>query len=83
MHMSEQKLNHLKALCAVCRELGAEVRCHPEHRYFTAMIWDGWGQPCDESPAIAVQQQIREKTAQYPDRVCYCFDSFSTLVYAP
>jgi hypothetical protein len=82
MNTREEKLKQLEALCAICRELGADVRCHPEHCYFTAMIWDGWGIPYDEAPAAAVQQQIQRQTAQYPDLVCYCFDPFSTLVYA-
>lgn len=31
--------------------------------------------------AQAVQEQIKEWAEQYPNVVCYCFDSFSTLLY--
>lgn len=80
--MCDRKEQHLEALCAVCRELGAEVRYRPEYHSFTAMVWDGWDWPRNEAPALAVQQQIQRHAAQYPDLVCYCFDAFSTLVYA-
>ena len=82
MRNNDQKLRQLEQLCAACRALGAEVRYRPEHGCFTAMIWDGWAWPHDEGLAQAVQQQIQRQTAQYPDLVCYCFDPFSTLVYA-
>lgn len=72
----------LEAVCAVCRELGAEIRSFPEERYFTATVWDGWDQADPKEPALAIQRQIKEKTAQYANLVCYCFDPFSTLVYA-
>ena len=80
--MAEQKEAKLDAVCAACRELGAEVRRSSEHHYFTATVWDGWEWPYDEGPALAVQQEIKRKTAQYPGLVCCCFDPFSTLVYA-
>lgn len=80
--MCEEKDAQLADLCAACRALGAEVRCFPEHRYFTAAVWEGWEQPYDEGPARAIQREIQRKTAQYPGLVCCCFDPFSTLVYA-
>ncbi len=80
--MPEQKELHLDAVCEVCRELGAEVHRPPGHHYFTATVWDGWDWPYDEGPALAVQQEIKRKAAQYPGLVCCCFDPFSTLVYA-
>lgn len=79
--MGDQPQAPLEMLAALCRELGAEVRYHPEQSYFTAMLWDGWGRPCSEGAALEVQQQIKIQTAQYPRAVCYCFDPFSTLVY--
>ena len=81
MKNNDQKLKQLETLCAACRELGAEVRYHPEYGCFTAMVWDGWDRPHDTGRAQAVQQQIQRQTAQYPSLVCYCFDLFSTLVY--
>lgn len=80
--MTEQKEAQLDVVCAACRELGAEVRRSPENHYFTASVWDGWEWPYDEDHALAVQQEIKRKTAQYPGLVCCCFDPFSTLVYA-
>lgn len=79
--MADRKERQLEAVCAACRELGAEVRRPAGCRYFTAMVWDGWTWPYDEGPALAVQQEIKRKTAQYPGLVCCCFDPFSTLVY--
>ena len=79
--MCDQPKTPLEKLAALCRELGAEVRYHPEQQYFTAMLWDGWGPPFSERAALAVQQQIQKQAAQYPGTVCYCFDPFSTLVY--
>lgn len=81
--MCDQKTRQLEELCTVCRELGAEVSYCPEYRSFTAMVWNGWDcWPHDEAPALAVQRQIQRQAAQYPDLVCYCFDPFSTLIYA-
>ena len=82
MMNNERKLEQLETLCAACQELGAEVRFRPEHGCFTAMVWDGWDRPHDTGAAQTVQQQIQRQTAQYPGLVCYCFDPFSTLVYA-
>ncbi len=72
----------LEEMSEACRALGAEVRYYPEDNYLTAMVWKGWDWPYDEGPARAIQRQIQEKAAQYPGLVCYCFDPFSTLVYA-
>ncbi len=80
--VSEGKPAQLEVMASYCQTLGAEVRYHPAQRYFTAMVWIGWGLPYNEGPALAVQQKIQQKAAQYPDLVCYCFDPFSTLIYA-
>lgn len=76
------KEEQLKEMSLFCQALGAEVQYHPLHRYFTAMFWDGWDLAYNEGPALAIQQKIQRRTAQYPDLVCYCFDPFSTLIYA-
>lgn len=70
----------LRELSAACRNLGAEVRYHPEYGHFTAMLWeeDEWS----EAQARSIQKKIQQLTACYPRPVCYCFDAFSTLVYA-
>lgn len=80
--MQEKKLAQLEALATICRELGADVRYYPEQGYFTAMVWEGWYSIVDEAHALAVQYQIQCQSARYPGIVCYCFDPFSTLVYA-
>ena len=72
----------LEEMLAVCRELGAEVEYRPEYGHFTAMVWEGWALPHDEGKALSIQNQIYQRTAQYPRLVCYRFDPFSTLVYA-
>jgi hypothetical protein len=76
------KLLHLESLLAYSKELGAEVRYHPEHGYFTAIIWSDCDNAVDAGTALAVQRKIQRQAAQYPEIVCYCFDAFSTLVYA-
>ena len=81
LRMDEQKTMQLKTMLGICQKLGAETRHHPEHRYFTAMVWTGWDTPCGMGEALAVQQKIQRTAAQYPDVVCYCFDPFSTLGY--
>ena len=78
----KDKAAQLEEMLAFCQAQGAEVQYHPLHHYFTAMYWEGWSLPYDEGPALAIQNQIRQATAQYPDLVCYCFDPFSTLIYA-
>ena len=81
LRMDEQKTEQLKTMLGICQELGAEIRYHPEYRYFTAMVWTGWDTPYGMGEALAVQQKIQRTAAQYPTVVCYCFDPFSTLVY--
>lgn len=65
-----------------CRRLGAEVQYSPEYCHFTAMIWEDQCPSNGQEKALFIQKQIQERAAQYPRLVCYCFDPFSTLVYA-
>ena len=76
------KLTYLEEILVECQSLGADVRYHPIQGYLTAMVWDGWDWPYDEGSARSIQEHIQAKAAQYPGLVCYCFDAFSTLVYA-
>ena len=76
------KEERLMELLAVCRGLGAEVSYHPEYRHFTAMIWEDQKPAVSEAAARSIQIEIQQRAAQYPGLVCYCFDPFSTLVYA-
>lgn len=68
----------LQELTDICRVMGADVRYCPEHRYLTALVWENEG----ERQARFIQQEIQRQTAMRPELVCYCFDLFSTLVYA-
>lgn len=40
--MKKQRKESLEAVLQLCGNLGAEIRYHPEYRYFTAMVWTGW-----------------------------------------
>lgn len=71
----------LMAMLEVCRGLEADIRHHPQHNYFTVMVWKGWDHPDPKHIAENVQARIKVLAEQYPDIVCYCFDRFSTLIY--
>ncbi len=51
-----------------------------EQRYFTVLFPPPWNysRQCE---AQAIQEKIKEWSKQYPHVVCYCFDSYSTLLY--
>ena len=51
-----------------------------EQGFFTVTVPPPWNGPARRA-AQAVQDQIKEWSKQYPNVVCYCFDSYSTLVY--
>lgn len=68
----------LQSISNVCNTLGADVRYYPEYRHLTVLAWEDEG----IQRARFIQQHIQRQTAQYPNLVCYCFDPFSTLVYA-
>lgn len=73
--MANQQLQNISDFCIV---LGADVRYNPEYRHLIVLAWENEG----EQRAHAIQQQILWQTVKYPGLVCYCFDAFSTLVYA-
>ena len=79
--MADNKESHVAEVLAACEGLGAEFRYHPADRYFTAMVWSGWGQPDSEQAALAIQRKIQWEAGRFSNMVCYCFDAFSTLVY--
>lgn len=80
--MGTDKRTQLEEMLIICKGLGVEVDFRPESSYFTAMDWKNWNLFFNEARALSIQQQIKEKTAQYPQLMCYCFDPYSTLVYA-
>ncbi len=76
-----KKETQLKTLMEKCRELDVDLCWDPAGKYFTALVWERPEDSLDEIRALLIQQKIERMTGQYPGLVCYCFDSFSTLVY--
>lgn len=74
------KKSQITALLEQCRELPAEVQYKPEHLSATVIVPPPWDMVA-EKEAICTQNKIKEWAEQYPNVVCYCFDSFSTLLY--
>ena len=61
LEMDEQKRKQLKAMLGICQGLGAETRYHPEHRYFTAMVWTGWDTPCEWERPLLSNRKFKEQ----------------------
>lgn len=78
----KEKQEQLEAMVAACGDVDAEVRYDPAHGHITIMVWEDGSDPANEQRALAIQRKIQQQSAQYPRLVCYCFDSYSTLVYA-
>lgn len=78
--VSETKESQLLALLEQCVHLDADVRPRTEKCFFTVTVPPPWNDPARRA-AQAIQDQIKEWSKQYPNVVCYCFDSYSTLVY--
>ena len=74
------KKGQLEALLEQCVQLNADVRPNIEQGYFTVTVPPPWNISA-QLVAQAVQEQIKEWAEQYPNVVCYSFDSFSTLLY--
>ena len=65
--MVETDGKQLEEMLAVCKALGAEVRYSPEGRYFTAMVWNGWGEPEKEQAALAIQKKFSVGLVSSPE----------------
>lgn len=74
------KESQITALYDQCCELPAEVRYKPENLTITVLVPPPWDEVA-ERKALSTQNTIKELSEQYPNVVCYCFDSFSTLLY--
>lgn len=74
------KREELIALLEQYKDLNADIRCNTEQMSIVILIHTAW-KAVSEADALSVQQTIKEWSKQYPDMVCYCFDSFSTLLY--
>lgn len=65
-----------------CERLGTIIGENPDHpHYFTATVREAWADDGQRARAALIQRGIRFAAEQYPDIVCYCFDTFSTLIY--
>ncbi|ADL03721.1 hypothetical protein [Lacrimispora saccharolytica] len=70
----------LATLCSLCRRLKSDVHFYGGDCYFTVLVPPPWN---TETERFAQEQQekIKKWSEQYPDIICYCFDTYSTLVY--
>ena len=78
--MFASKELQLATLYSLCHRLKANVRFYNGDCYFTVLMPPPWTEET-ECFAQEQQQKIKEWSEQYRDIVCYCFDSYSTLVY--
>lgn len=75
-----EKQRQIHTLWDQCQSLEADIRFGPQRESFTVLIPPPWNEDT-ESAARAIQGRIKQWSEQYPDIVCYCFDSYSTLLY--
>ena len=78
--VNETKRGQLLALLEQCAHLNADVRPRTDKGYFTVTVPPPWN-GLTHGAAQKVQDKIKEWSRQYTGVVCYCFDSFSTLLY--
>lgn len=76
----DEKRKELAQLLSSFVQLRADIQYVPEQMAITVAIPPPWSDAL-EPAALAAQKRIREWSEQYPELVCYCFDSFSTLLY--
>ena len=76
MEMNEQ----LSVLAQQCNSLPVILKFQPEQQSMTAIVPPPWD-AVSEQRARNTQETIKELSKQYPNVICYCFDSFSTLLY--
>lgn len=79
MRIAEKKKSQITALYEQCSNLPADVRSCLENGYFTVTVPPPWNMS-NQKTAQEVQDKIKEWSRQYTGVVCYCFDSFSTLL---
>lgn len=80
--MSLCKAEQLERMLALCRGLDADVRYSSADGRINVQVREEWGDPARAELARAVQKTLLQQSARYPNIVCYCFDNFSTLIYA-
>ena len=74
--------NPLEEMRRACVRLDADIRYHRAEGYFTAIVRGVQDNPEDLDKAKAVQEELKRLAGQFPGVICYCFDSFCTLLYA-
>ena len=80
--VNETKRGQLLALLEQCAHLNADVRPRTDKGYFTVTVPPPWNGPAKQK-AQEMQNRIKKWSKQYPNVICYCFDSFSTFHQAP
>lgn len=78
--MDMEKNKQLSVLAEQCNSLPVIMKFRPEQQSVTAIVPPPWD-AVSEQKARHTQETIKELSKQYPDVICYCFDSFSTLLY--
>lgn len=76
----DAKQKELLTLMEDYKDMEADIRCNTEQMSIVILIPTAW-KTVSETDALTVQEKIKEWSEQYPEIVCYCFDSFSTLLY--
>lgn len=74
------KDKQLSVLADMCDELPVIVSFQRDQQSVTVTIPPPWD-AVSEMKALDLQETIKKWSKQYPDVICYCFDSFSTLLY--
>lgn len=77
--MRKGKKKQLANMLAVCQTLDADVRYSSRYGHITVHALD---ESDGSANAEAIQRLLREQASKYPNIVCYCFDPYSTLIYA-
>ena len=75
-----EKDKQLSVLADMCDELPVIVSFQRDQQSVTVTIPPPWDAAA-EIKALEIQETIKEWSKQYPTVICYCFDSFSTLLY--
>ena len=79
--VNETKRGQLLALLEQCAHLNADVRPRTDKGYFTVTVPPPWNGPGPAESRRRCRTGSKKWSEQYPNVICYCFDSFSTLLY--
>ena len=82
MLMPVDNVRQLQKLLTYCQGLDVDVEFDPRYSYFTATTAADISCTGGEDEARDIQKQIQKESSNCSKLVCYCFDPYSTLVYA-